>query len=139
MATVTEPNPAAIYHDGKGNRILSLTPVQTIMVRYTDPDSKEAIALCYVFGEADYGKAGRAEDRMTGVWLGANLSQLQNQLRLVSKGQAVSILAMMEEKGLVREGRLVATLPTPVELPDVGHVFEDLGKEPETEETPDSE
>lgn len=127
MASVTSPNPAARYFDGQGNKILSITEVKTIMVRYTDPDGKESLAQIQVFGEADYGKSGKPEDRMLGVWVIANLQQLQNQLRQAPKDIAKNIIAAMEAKGYVRDGKLVnGDSVGTVALPDVGGVFEGL-------------
>lgn len=127
MASVSSPNPAATYHEGRGNKILSLTPVQSVMVRYTDPDGKESVVFCYVFGEAAYDK----NTRMAGVWVTANLDQLQKQLRLAPKGIATSIIASMEEMGLLREGKVVTAGTPVVELPDVSDAFSDLGDQPE--------
>lgn len=127
MASVTSPNPAPRYFEGQGNKILSITEVKTIMVRYTDPDGKESLAQVQVFGEADYGKSGKPEDRMLGVWVVANLAQLQNQLRQAPKDTAKAIIAAMEDKGYVRDGKLVSSDSAgAVALPDVGGVFEGL-------------
>lgn len=114
MASVSTPNPAGVFHEGRGNRILSVAPIETVMVRYSDPDGKESMALCYVFGEAEYKGLKDLADprkprRMAGVWIGANLQQLQNQLRLASGDQALAIINMLEEKGVLREGRVLGT------------------------------
>lgn len=138
MAEVSTPNPAPKFHEGRGNRVLSITPAQIIMVRYADPDGKEQVALCYVFGEADYKgvKDPRQPDsrkprRMAGVWVGANLSQLQNQLRLAPGPLALDIINRMEEQGIMRDGKLAGAVGGPVsvqvEQKDFSSAFEDLG------------
>lgn len=127
MASVTGPTPASRYHDGQGNKILSIARVETIMVRYVDPDGKESMAQIQVFGEADYGKSGSPDDRMPGVWVIANLAQLQEKLRLAPREQAKAILASMEEKGLIRDGKLIsAEALASASLPDVSAAFEEL-------------
>jgi hypothetical protein len=140
MASVTNPNPVANYPEGRPNRVLSIAPVQAVMVRYVDPDGKESVVLCYVFGEADYKELKDPSNpkkprRMAGVWTVANLQQLQATMKLASGHAALSIIQAMEEKGLLREGKVVGGTPATVELPDVSSVFEDLDKkDPETEE-----
>lgn len=114
MAAVSTPNPAATFHEGRANKIISVAPIETVMVRYTDPDGKESMALCYVFGEAEYKGLKDAVDprkprRMAGVWIGANLQQLQSQLRLAPGDQALSIINMLEEKGVLKDGKVVGT------------------------------
>lgn len=127
MASVLSPNPVARYPEGgKPNKILSIAPVQAVMVRYVDADGKESVVLCYVFGEADYKELKNR--RMTGVWTVANLAQLQGTMRLATGHAAVGILAAMEEKGLLRDGKVVAGAAPTVDLPDVSDVFSDLGK-----------
>ena len=126
MAQVTGPTPAARLHDG-GARIISAVEVKTIMVKYVDPDGKEQMAEIEIFGDADYGKQGRPEDRLLGIWLRKNMTQLQEELRLVPKEQAKQIIAMLEEKGIVREGKVAsAANAAQLTLPDVSAVFEDL-------------
>lgn len=128
MAQVSSPNPSATYHEGKGNQIISLTEVKHVMVKYTDPDGKESMALCAVFGETPYGKNGG--DKMVGVWVLANLQQLQAQLRLAPKEIARKAIAMMEEKGILREGRVASADSAPApELPDLSDVFANLDKD----------
>ncbi len=131
MASASTPNPAGVYHEGRGNRILSVAPIETVMVRYADPDGKESMALCYVFGEAEYKGLKDLTDprkprRMAGVWIGANLQQLQNQLRLASGDQALAIINMLEEKGVLREGRVLGTAQVAPQAPppDFGDVFD---------------
>lgn len=130
MAQVTTPNPAARYFDGQGNKILSITKVETFMVRYVDPEGKESLAQIQTFGEADYGKSGRPEDRMLGIWVVANMAQLQAQLRQAPKESAKALIALMEEKGYVREGKLVSLPMGPVDLPNVEGIFDNLEEEP---------
>lgn len=100
------------------------------MVRYTDPDGKESLALIYAFGEADYGKSGKPEDRLMGLWVVANMSQLQDTLRMAPIETAKAIIAAMESKGLAQDGKLVgrAVMAT-VSLPDVSAIFENLEEE----------
>jgi hypothetical protein len=129
MASVSSPTPAGRYHEGRANRILSIAKVETLMVRYADPDGKESIVQVQAFGEADYGKGGKPEERMLGIWIVANLKQLQDNLKMAPMEQAKDIIAAMESKGLVREGKLMGGTVTAVELPDVSAVFENLEEE----------
>lgn len=126
MAQVQGPTPAKRMHD-KASKIISITEAKIFYVRHSDADGAESITRIEVFGEADYGKSGRPEDRLMGIWANANLRQIQENLRLVTKQQAAEIIAAMEEKGYVREGKLAASSAGPSEtLPDVGGAFEDL-------------
>ncbi len=139
MAQVNGPTPAGVYHDGRGGQLLSCTKAEPFLFRYVDPDGKESIALFYVFGEADYGKQNKPEDRMLGIWLVAGFKELNEKMKQVTKQQAISMIAMLEEKGYVHEGKLVVAAPGPVELPDVSGVFDDLmkgeaGEDPSTPE-----
>lgn len=129
MASVSNPTPAGRYHEGRSNRILSITEPKPLMVRYAGPDGKEAIVLALAFGETDYGKGDRPEDKMLGIWVIANLEQLQSLLKLAPKEQAKDIIAAMEAKGLVREGKIQAVTASAPELPDVSGVFANLEEE----------
>lgn len=135
MAQVSSPNPAATFHEGRANRVLSITPAQIVMVRYADPDGKESMALCYVFGEAEYkgikdplNPGATKPRRMAGVWVGANLTQLQNQLRQAPGPLALEIITRLEEQGILRDGKLVgaSAVPGEVEPKDFSGAFEDL-------------
>lgn len=130
MAEVSTPNPAAHYPEGRRpNTIISLTPVTSVMVRYVDPEGKEQMVFCYVFGEAEYSGLKDPQNpkkprRMPGVWIAANTAQLGAQLRLAHGPQALQIIDMMEDKGLIREGRVLGgSAPVAAVLPDFSDVF----------------
>lgn len=127
MASVTSPTPAARYHD-RGSRVLSVTRADHIMIRYSDPDGKESMALAMIFGEVDYGTQGKPEDRLPGIWIVAGADELRDKLRRSSKAQAQEILAMLEERGLYHNGKPVAP-GAPAPLPDVSAVFSEVEKE----------
>lgn len=134
MASVSGPNPTARYPEGaKPNKILSIAPIQMVMVRYVDPDGKESMVLCYVFGEAEYKEL--KNKRMAGVWTVANLQELQSKMKLARGDAATQILAQMEEKGLLRDGKVATSAPAQVELPDVSDIFSDLGDGEKKDET----
>ncbi len=127
MAQVSGPNPASQYVEGQGGKVLAITEIKHYMVKYTGSDGKVSMAEVQVFGEADYGKSGKPEDRMLGIWVLANLEQLQNQLRQAPKDMARLIIASLEEKGYVRDGKLVGgDSAASTNLPDVSGVFEEL-------------
>lgn len=140
MATVTNPNPVANYPEGRPNRVISIAEVKTVMVRYVDPDGKESVVLCYVFGEAEYKELKdlanpKKPRRMAGVWTVANLQQLQQTMKLANGHAALAIISAMEEKGLIQDGKVVAgSTVSQVSLPDVSSVFEDLDKAPAKDE-----
>lgn len=133
MAQVTDPKPAARFHDGPA-RILSAVKVEPFMIKHVTEDGRESMVLVWVFGEADYGKQGRSEDRMPGVWAVANMTQLQEQLRLVPREQARQVLATLEEKGYYRDGKPVIPASAAASLPDVSSVFENLDTKPADKE-----
>lgn len=124
MAQVIGPTPAARVHDG-GFRILSATEVKTMLVRYVDPEGKEAIVEVCIAGEANYNPPNQPEDRFLGIWRSRSMQQLQEELQLLPKAQARLVIAALEERGFVREGKLVAAAQEAAPLPDVSAVFED--------------
>lgn len=130
MAEVQGPTPARRIHD-KANKILSCTEARVFYIRHTDGDGAESITRVEVFGEADYGKSGVAEDRLPGIWATANLRQIRENLRLVTKPQALDILAALEERGFAVNGKMVSSALGGAPLPDVSNVFEDVHKDPE--------
>lgn len=124
MAQVQGPTPAKRIHD-KTNKILAVTEVKMVMIRHSGPDGAESLTLAYIIGEANYGAIGAPEERMLGIWTAANMKQLQENLRLVSKDQAKNIISALEEKGIVSEGRVVGS--TTPQLPDLSNEFDDVG------------
>lgn len=127
MAQVTQPTPAKKIHD-RGNKILSVVEAKPVFIRHTDGDGAESITLAYIFGEADYGKGGKPEDRLPGIWAVANMKQLQENMRLVTRGQAMDIMAVCEEKGIMKGGKLSSVVEEP-QPPDVSGSFDELADE----------
>lgn len=137
MAQVQDPTRVGHYPEGRANRIISLTPAQHVMVRYVNPDGRETMALIMAFGEANYGKGGQGGPVLPGIFVLANEQQLGAQLRLAPIDHAKAIIAAMEEKGLIADGKLVNTTSAPAQpLPDVSDVFKALG---DGEEKPEKE
>lgn len=130
MAQVTQPTPARRIHD-RTNKILSITEGKVIFIRHTDADGAESITMAYLIGEANYARTGEQENRMLGIWANANMKQLQDNLRLVTVAQAKDIIAVLEEKGIVKEGKVVSVAEAAQStLPDVSGAFDDLDDKP---------
>jgi len=130
MAQVQDPTRVGHYPEGRPNRIISITPAQHVMVRYVNPDGKETMALIMAFGEANYGKGGQGGPVLPGIFILANEQQLGAQLRLAPIDHAKSIIAAMEEKGLIVDGKLAGSTPAALpQLPDVSDVFKLDGEE----------
>lgn len=125
MAQVTEPKPARRIHD-RTNKILSIVEGKVVFIKHTDGEGAESITMAYIFGEANYARPGEPIDKMLGIWAGANMKTLQDNLRLVTKSQAKDIIQVLEEKGIVKNGQLASVAENTAPLPDVSGAFEDL-------------
>ncbi len=90
MPKVTRPTPAATYHEGRPNQVISLVEVKTYMIKFTDDQGKEEIAQVQVFGTDE-------EDGGTGVWVIANQQELIEQLRGASKHVRRGVRAQLKE------------------------------------------
>jgi hypothetical protein len=138
MAQVQDPTRVGHYPEGRANRIISITPAQHVMVRYVNPDGRETMALILAFGEANYGKGGQGGPVLPGIFILANESQLGAQLRLAPIDHAKSIIAAMEDKGLIVDGKLQGSTPVAAPaLPDVSGVFGEIDDEDKAEKSAD--
>lgn len=79
------------YHEGQPNTVLSVTPVQTYAVRFTDGEGKETMCLVDTFGKLDDGELG--------VFIKANERKMSENLRQVPANQLQQIRQKISELG----------------------------------------
>jgi len=108
MASVSGPNPAPVYHEGKPNQVLRLTPMIPMIAVVTDQDGKEQNIVIWVFGKMKDGKIG--------VFLGANPQEVRAQIRVPSQHMIDAIRHKMDEKGFTVNGELTLLNMTGEEL-----------------------
>jgi hypothetical protein len=77
------------YHEGHKNAVLSVTPVQTYAVRFTNGEGKETMCLVDTFGKMDDGEMG--------VFIKANERQMTENLRQVPPNQLQQIRQRIAE------------------------------------------
>jgi hypothetical protein len=95
MASVSGPNMAPTYHEGRPNQILRITPMLPMMVVCTDGDGKEVSVVVWTFG--------KMKDGRVGVFLGATPQQVRENIKVPSHAFIDNMRAKMEEKGYLRE------------------------------------
>lgn len=99
-ATVSGPRPVTQYHEGKSNKVLAVTPIQAVMVRYTNSAGAESMALLYCFGKSTV-------DGGVGVYVVAGEKQLSETLSVPNAELTKQVREAMEVRGLIANGELV--------------------------------
>jgi hypothetical protein len=103
------------YHEGQINTVLSVTPVQTYAVRFTDGEGKETMCLVDTFGKLADGELG--------VFVKANERQMTENLRQVPPNQLQQIRQKIAEVAPMTMDELPGVAPGVAEALD--NVLED--------------
>ena len=106
------------YHDGQPNTVLSVTPVQTYAVRFTDGEGKESMCLVDTFGKLADGELG--------IFIKANERKMSENLRGVPESQLQQIRQKISDLGPMTTDEIPGT-----PAPGVAEALDDVVGGPE--------